>query len=79
MTANDCTAVLCRITRAIPILAYAIRCLEEERFEELATLGIVLMMAAVLAVLIWGFAALIVIMKLAAAITGLLILSATRG
>ncbi len=79
MTKNDCTAVLCRITRSIPVLAYAMRCLEEERFDELATLGVVVLMAVVLAVLVWGFPALITIMQVSVVITALLILSATRG
>jgi hypothetical protein len=79
MSTAACHTVLCHIARRIPVLSYAIRCMEEERFDELATLGLVVAMAVVLAILIWGVPALILALYAAVGTAALLILSATRG
>jgi len=68
-----------RFLRAMPVVGYAIRCLEEHRHKELSLLGVNLLMALAVGVLAFGFPFLITAVLSAAALIGLIILSATTG
>lgn len=62
MTTHEGYSPLDRLIRALPIIGYVIRCLEEERHKELALLGANLFMSVLLVGLIWGYAGIITVM-----------------
>lgn len=68
-----------RFLASLPIIGYAMRCLVEERHREIVVLLINLLMAGVLAVLIWGYPALITIALSGAAFAAVFIFLATLG
>ena len=68
-----------RVLRALPVVGYAIRCLEEHRHKELSLLGGNVLMALAVGVLAFGLPFLITVALAAAALVGLIILSATTG
>jgi len=71
--------VFSRFLRAMPVVGYAIRCLEEHRHKELSLLGGNLLMALAVGVLAFGVLFPITAVLSAAALIGLIILSATTG
>lgn len=70
---NPLAAFLARL----PIIGYGGRCLAEERFVELAFLLVCLLMAVVLALLVWGPPALILTADIMAALAFTIILALT--
>lgn len=72
-------SVVSRLIRMVPVVGYAIRCLEGHRHGELALLGGNLLMAMAVGILVFGYPFLITAALCAAALAGLLILSATAG
>lgn len=66
-----------RILARVPVVGYAIRCIEEERETELLSLVGVLLLAAIDATLIWGWPAFITIMLAAVVLAGLGVVSLT--
>lgn len=76
-TAERPSSLLGRIVCSIPVVGYGARCLAEERYEQLAWLGLVVGLAAVVNVLAFGFSGFITMMKVLVALAFLLVLSAT--
>lgn len=68
-----------RALRAIPVIGYAARCVEEERVKELLILVGVVLLAAVLAVVTWGYPALITIALTLVALAGAIVIGTTMG
>jgi hypothetical protein len=77
MTDKTNPNLVLRLLGAIPIIGYTIRCLREERFEALAWLGLDFVLAIALALILWGYHALITLELGLAAVVGALVLSAT--
>ncbi|NOT72581.1 MAG: hypothetical protein HOP09_18960 [Hyphomicrobium sp.] len=79
MTENSKPSIIERVLRAIPIIGYAAKCVEEERVGELFALVGVLLLAAALSILIWGYAALITIALTMVVLVGTVVIGITRG
>jgi len=78
-TQHEQPSFAAKLLKRIPVVGYAIRCLENEQHGQIALLAGNIFMAALLAVLIWGYPAFITIVLSVVAVTSALILLATRG
>jgi hypothetical protein len=68
-----------RFLGALPIVGYTLRCFREERVEAIAWLGLDFVLAATLAIILWGYPALITLLLCMVVMAGALILSTTIG
>ncbi len=66
-----------RIFHMVPILGYLLRCIDEERPEELLLLIANFLMVAVFGIMIWGYPALIALFLVMAGLTLMFVLYMT--
>lgn len=69
--------ILSTVLMGLPVVAYALRCVQQARWEELGLLAFNLVGGISLAVYHWGPAVIVIIAQIAAAIVGLIVLAVT--
>lgn len=79
MTIRERPTLAGRILRHIPVVAYAVRCAEEERPGELLVLAANAVMAAVLVTLAFGYSGFVTVILTMTVGAAVIIMSATRG